>query len=99
MKRIIKNSKAVTRKFMIGTFILSIAAVTVYLVFLTPHSVMTTEIVQGDIRNETITIYPLSLKDCFFESLKIFCIINIPNMMIVIRKVNRMITKPEREVS
>lgn len=79
------------RKFIIGTFVLSIIAVAVYLILVIPHSVKITEVIQKGIRNETIITYPLSVKTYFFESLKIFCIINIPNMMIVIRKVNRKI--------
>lgn len=87
-----RTGSSLKRKFMIGTFILSIAAVAVYLIFVIPHSVTTTEIAQKGIRSEMITMYPLSVKAYFFESLKIFCIINIPNMIFLIRKVNRRIT-------
>lgn len=84
--------KIFRRYIQIGTFILSIAAVAVYLIFVIPHSVTTTEIAQEGIRHEMITIYPLSAKAYFAESLKIFCIINIPNMIFLIRKMNRRIT-------
>lgn len=89
MKQHIKLSRK--RKLMIGIFLLSIATVAVYLVFLIPHSVTSTRIVQEGIRDETITTYPLSTMRYCCESLKILCIINIINVIIIIIKINRMI--------
>ena len=81
------------RKWMAGIFIFSIAAVIFYLTFLIPHSISTTEIIEDGVRNERITTLPLSVKDYIFESLKLFLIINIPNIIIIIKKVNRIIVK------
>lgn len=81
------------RKWMAGIFIFSVAAVIFYLAFLIPHSISTTEIIEEGVRNERITTFPLSVKDYIFESLKMFLIINIPNIIIIIKKVNRIIVK------
>lgn len=81
------------RKWMAGIFIFSVAAVIFYLAFLIPHSISTAEIVEEGVRNERITTYPLPVKDYIFESLKLFLIINIPNIIFIIKKMNRTIVK------
>jgi len=74
---------------MIGVFVLSVAVVLFYLLFLIPHSVTTTEIVEEGLRHEQVTTYPMSAKEYFFESLKLFSLINIPNFYLIIKKINR----------
>ncbi len=77
------------RKYMIGIFVLSVVCVCLYLGLLIPHSITSEMIVQENLRIEEVVNYPLSFKTYFVESLKILCIINIPNIIIVIKKLNR----------
>lgn len=87
MKKSIKLNRK--RKFMLGIFVLSVVCVCLYLGFLIPHSISTEMIVQENLRTEKVVNYPLSFKTYFFESLKILCIVNIPNIVITIKKLNR----------
>ncbi len=70
----------------------SIAAVAIYLIFLIPHS-MTTELFQSDIREEVITTYPLPRKEYLLESAKLFLIVNIPNVLILIKHFSRFLAE------
>lgn len=92
MQKIIKLNRK--RKFMIGIFVLSLICVCLYLGLLIPHSITTERIVQDNLRIEEVINYPLPFKTYFFESLKIFGIINIPNIFIIIKKLNRTIIDP-----
>lgn len=79
------------RKIMIGIFVLSVVCVCLYVGLLIPHSITIEMIVQENLRTEKVVNHPLSFKTYLFESLKIICIINIPNIIIIIRKINRTI--------
>lgn len=91
MKKHAKSSLKL--KFMVGTFVISIVMVVFYMAFLIPHSITTIEIVEEGIRDERITTYPLSNKTYLLESLKIFCGINVPNAIIILRNVTAKIKK------
>lgn len=71
---------------MLGIFVLSVVCVGLYIAFLIPHSITTEMIVQGNLKTEKVINYPLSFRTYFLESLKILCIINIPNMIILFGK-------------
>ena len=77
---------------MLLILIASIAAVAIYLIFLIPHST-TTEFFQSDIRDEAITTYPLSREEYIIESEKLFLIINIPNVLILIKHFSRFLAE------
>lgn len=77
------------RKCMLGIFVLSVICVCLYLGLLIPHSITSEMTVQENLRMEEVVNYPLSFKTYFVESLKILCIINIPNIIIVMKKLNR----------
>lgn len=51
---------------------------------LIPHST-TTDFFQSDIRDEAVTTYPLPHKEYLLESAKLFLIVNIPNVLILIK--------------
>lgn len=70
-------------------FVLSVICVCLYLGLLIPHSITSEMTVQENLRMEEVVNYPLSFKTYFVESLKILCIINIPNIIIVMKKLNR----------
>lgn len=80
------------KKIMLFILIASIAAVAIYLIFLIPHST-TTEFFQSDIRDEAITTYPLSREEYIIESAKLFLIINIPNVLILIKHFSRFLAE------
>ena len=80
------------KKIMLSILIASIAAVAIYLIFLIPHST-TTEFFQSDIRDEAITTYPLSREEYIIESAKLFLIINIPNVLILIKHFSRFLAE------
>ena len=77
---------------MLFILIASIAAVAIYLIFLIPH-VATTEIFQSDIRDEAVTTYPLPRSEYLLESVKLFLIINIPNILILIKHFSRFLAE------
>ena len=77
---------------MLFILIASIAAVAIYLIFLIPH-VATTEIFQSDIRDEAVTTYPLPRSKYLLESVKLFLIINIPNILILIKHFSRFLAE------
>ena len=85
MEKMEKSKRKISeKKIMLLILIASIAAVAIYLIFLIPHST-TTEFFQSDLRDEVITTYPLSRREYIIESAKLFLIINIPNVLILIK--------------
>lgn len=85
MEKMEKSKRKISeKKIMLLILIASIAAVAIYLIFLIPHST-TTDFFQSDLRDEVITTYPLSRREYIIESAKLFLIINIPNVLILIK--------------
>ena len=85
MEKMEKSKRKISeKKIMLLILIASIAAVAIYLIFLIPHST-TTEFFQSELRDEVITTYPLSRREYIIESAKLFLIINIPNVLILIK--------------
>jgi len=80
------------KKIILLILIASIAAVAIYLTFLIPHST-TTDFFQSDIRDEAVTTYPLPHKEYLLESAKLFLIVNIPNVLILIKHFSRFLAE------
>ena len=93
MEKMEKSKRKISeKKIMLLILIASIAAVAIYLTFLIPHST-TTDFFQSDIRDEAVTTYPLSREEYIIESAKLFLIINIPNVLILIKHFSRFLAE------
>lgn len=81
------------KKIMLGMFCLSIICVILYLLLI-PHTETVQHLV-NNVEDVTITTHPLTLKSMLIEALKIFCIINIPNVFMLIKMGSKKLFNPD----
>ena len=71
------------KKIVLGLLFVSIICTALY-ICLIPHTVYVDHI-KNNIFNDTITTHPLSWANMLIQAVKLFLIINIPNIIIVLR--------------